>query len=321
MAENSKSAGDAAAAFNRHFDQQRAAQGSRVNHQQPGPSSFRGRHHNLDAESDFLNNQLGDLSLEQGNTRQPNFFHPTPPPQHLFTPPQQSTYASIDEAALAEARMNSAFTQPTSNFTSETASSSSTVVPNYSPYGHQHEGPLRYSHYQHSGYMSGPYSLHTFAPAPTAVAARPAYQQVQQAQQRNAAEPTPLAVAAAWEGAFDDAMDEWMQEQVRIEADEASAATEAEAAEAEVAEAKDAAPALPSPSDLAKTAQLLVSAVENDDSDKFRNSSFMHLMRRIAAQEVVIEDNNFVTASPAEPTLDVERPDKGKGKAVYPEKK
>lgn len=38
MAEGSKNAGDAAAAFNRHFDQQRASQGTRMNQQQSGPS-------------------------------------------------------------------------------------------------------------------------------------------------------------------------------------------------------------------------------------------------------------------------------------------
>ncbi|KAH8205227.1 hypothetical protein TruAng_000639 [Truncatella angustata] len=49
-------------------------------------------------------------------------------------------------------------------------------------------------------------------------------------------------------------------------------------------------------SDLARVAQQLVSAVADNDSEKFRKSNFVDLMRRIANQEVVIRDNSLVEA-------------------------
>jgi hypothetical protein len=54
-----------------------------------------------------------------------------------------------------------------------------------------------------------------------------------------------------------------------------------------------------SPTDLARAAQQLVDAVSDNQSEKFRNSSFVDMMRRIAAQEVVIQDNNLVDATQA----------------------
>ncbi|KAK8097895.1 peroxin 20 [Apiospora kogelbergensis] len=54
--------------------------------------------------------------------------------------------------------------------------------------------------------------------------------------------------------------------------------------------------------ELARVAQQLVDSVASDESEKFRNSSFLSLMRRIAAKEVVIQDSNLVEASTAEPS-------------------
>lgn len=55
-----------------------------------------------------------------------------------------------------------------------------------------------------------------------------------------------------------------------------------------------------SSTDLARAAQQLVDAVSDNQSEKFRNSSFVEMMRRIAAQEVVIQGNNLVDASQAD---------------------
>ncbi|KAK7976045.1 ABC transporter [Apiospora arundinis] len=52
--------------------------------------------------------------------------------------------------------------------------------------------------------------------------------------------------------------------------------------------------------ELARVAQQLVDSVASDESEKFRNSSFLSLMRRIAAKEVVIQDSNLVEASTAD---------------------
>ncbi|KAK8045224.1 hypothetical protein PG993_005248 [Apiospora rasikravindrae] len=54
--------------------------------------------------------------------------------------------------------------------------------------------------------------------------------------------------------------------------------------------------------ELARVAQQLVDSVASDESEKFRNSSFLSLMRRIAAKEVVIQDSNLVEASTADST-------------------
>ncbi|KAK7942882.1 uncharacterized protein PG986_011995 [Apiospora aurea] len=54
--------------------------------------------------------------------------------------------------------------------------------------------------------------------------------------------------------------------------------------------------------ELARVAQQLVDSVASDESEKFRNSSFLSLMRRIAAKEVVIQDSNLVEASTADAT-------------------
>ncbi|KAF3019701.1 hypothetical protein E8E14_007244 [Neopestalotiopsis sp. 37M] len=321
MAEGSKNAGDAAAAFNRHFDQQRASQGTRMNQQQSGPSqSFRAHQGNMNAEADFLNHQMGNLELEQGGIHQAGFYHHSPEAQsQLFSPTMHSASTSIDEAALAEARMNSAFTQPAGNFSSE-MSSSSTVGPRFSPYGQEHRSPyspmgthgyqqpaIQYGPYgQPAGFMHGTYGQSPFAAGPASTAAA--------SQQQQAAEPSSLAVAAAWEGAFEEAMEEWMQEQVRVEAAEEAAVTAAEAPAAEATPA----PA-PGPSELSATAQMLVAAVEGDTSDKFRNSNFLALMRRIAAQEVVLEGNDLVEATEVAEASTTPRPDKGKGKAVAEE--
>ncbi|CAJ2507531.1 Uu.00g087170.m01.CDS01 [Anthostomella pinea] len=45
---------------------------------------------------------------------------------------------------------------------------------------------------------------------------------------------------------------------------------------------------------LAHAAQQLVDSVSNNEREKFKNSSFLHVMRRIASQEFAVQDNNLV---------------------------
>ncbi|KAI5922897.1 hypothetical protein F4810DRAFT_671933 [Camillea tinctor] len=51
--------------------------------------------------------------------------------------------------------------------------------------------------------------------------------------------------------------------------------------------------------ELARAAQQLVDSVSDNDSEKFRNSSFLQMMRRIAAEEVTVRGNELVETSRA----------------------
>ena len=51
--------------------------------------------------------------------------------------------------------------------------------------------------------------------------------------------------------------------------------------------------------DLAQAAQQLVSIVENDKSEKFQNSSFLEVMRKIASSQLVVRDNQLVESGDA----------------------
>ncbi|KAI0503075.1 hypothetical protein F5B22DRAFT_630713 [Xylaria bambusicola] len=50
--------------------------------------------------------------------------------------------------------------------------------------------------------------------------------------------------------------------------------------------------------ELARAAQQLVDAVANNNSEKFKNSDFLALMRRIASQELVVQDGDLVETHP-----------------------
>lgn len=149
-----------------------------------------------------------------------------------------------------------------------------------------------------------------------------------------------ISEAAAWEHGFEEAMADWMNEQCDVEkaeyaeaakvSDQADAYDDAEAAEARAVafradadearahadEAAARAGLSTGGTELSQTAQMLVNAVERDESEKFQKSNFLQLMRRIAAQEVVLEGNALVEATTEDPTTPRPR-DKGKGKANY----
>ncbi|KAI1801991.1 hypothetical protein F4811DRAFT_427369 [Daldinia bambusicola] len=51
--------------------------------------------------------------------------------------------------------------------------------------------------------------------------------------------------------------------------------------------------------ELAMAAQQILDSVSGDKSDKFKNSGFIQMMQKIAAQELVVRDNNLVDATEA----------------------
>ncbi|KAI1472769.1 uncharacterized protein F4812DRAFT_24789 [Daldinia caldariorum] len=51
--------------------------------------------------------------------------------------------------------------------------------------------------------------------------------------------------------------------------------------------------------ELAMAAQQILNSVSGDKSDKFKNSGFIQMMQKIAAQELVVRDNNLVDATEA----------------------
>ncbi|KAH8666713.1 hypothetical protein BX600DRAFT_511617 [Xylariales sp. PMI_506] len=67
--------------------------------------------------------------------------------------------------------------------------------------------------------------------------------------------------------------------------------------------------------ELARVAQQLVDSVSNDTSEKFKNSNFLEMMRRIAGGQVVVEGNNLVdTTQPKTDAAAAPETDKGKAK-------
>ncbi|KAI1473623.1 hypothetical protein F4774DRAFT_38392 [Daldinia eschscholtzii] len=52
-------------------------------------------------------------------------------------------------------------------------------------------------------------------------------------------------------------------------------------------------------SELAMAAQQILDSVSGDKSEKFKNSGFIQMMQKIAAQELVVRDNNLVDATQA----------------------
>ncbi|KAI0010389.1 hypothetical protein F4779DRAFT_312592 [Xylariaceae sp. FL0662B] len=126
---------------------------------------------------------------------------------------------------------------------------------------------------------------------------------------------------AALDAEFEREMDAWMavhgpQAEVGSgaqveESDTAEQATTAPA-EAYQADDQDTIPAAEqaefqeqSDTELARAAQQLVDSVSDNTSDKFKNSSFLALMRRIAAKELVVQGNDLVETSQA-PVLESE---------------
>ncbi|KAI4604218.1 hypothetical protein KJ359_000349 [Pestalotiopsis sp. 9143b] len=321
MSDNAKASDSAAHALARHFDQQR---GGRVNFQraQPGPSTFRansaGGHQ---GNQQFIDNQMSNMSLSDENKQTgllsanipQDFFRPMHSPPQGHSAAVARFNAAADEAALVEARQNSAFTQqPTFP-----ASDQGAMTSGMAPYGHQQQmNAQRFNNMQHGvGHRLHP----AYRP--------PGYQPWDQPE-------IPISQeAAAWELGFEEAMADWMDKQCDVEKDEyveaakvadqwdayhdaAVAEARAVAARADADEAAAAAGLSAPGTELSQTAQMLVNAVERDESEKFQKSNFLQLMRRIAAQEVVLEGNSLVEATTEDPTTPRPR-DKGKGKANY----
>ncbi|KAG9048762.1 hypothetical protein FS837_012125 [Tulasnella sp. UAMH 9824] len=67
--------------------------------------------------------------------------------------------------------------------------------------------------------------------------------------------------------------------------------------------------------DLASTAGLLIDQLKNERSEKFKNSSFMKLMRQVRDREMVVSGDNIV---PSEGVLSPSALEKGKMKAIDP---
>lgn len=67
--------------------------------------------------------------------------------------------------------------------------------------------------------------------------------------------------------------------------------------------------------DLASTAGLLIDQLKNEQSEKFKNSSFMNLMRQVRDMEMVVSGNDIV---PSEGVLSPSALEKGKMRAIDP---
>ncbi|KAI0811766.1 hypothetical protein GGR55DRAFT_677992 [Xylaria sp. FL0064] len=108
---------------------------------------------------------------------------------------------------------------------------------------------------------------------------------------------------------FEDAMDQWMlqngpgaetsdhnelnaQESERLDGNSTAPAesTDNNASEKDTAENRD---------ELARAAQQLVNSLADNNSEKFKNSDFLALMRRIASQELTVQGNDLVETQPS----------------------
>ncbi|KAI1184977.1 hypothetical protein F5B17DRAFT_409911 [Nemania serpens] len=106
---------------------------------------------------------------------------------------------------------------------------------------------------------------------------------------------------------FEDAMNEWMtqngseldtrtQDELSGQGDNSLAANLAAEAESTARESlkEDLAEDKEQETELARAAQQLVDSVADNDSDKFKNSEFLALMRRIASQQLTVQGNDLV---------------------------
>ncbi|KAI1353858.1 hypothetical protein F5Y01DRAFT_275530 [Xylaria sp. FL0043] len=108
---------------------------------------------------------------------------------------------------------------------------------------------------------------------------------------------------------FEDAMDQWMlqngpgaetsdhnelnaQESERLDGNSMAPveSTYHDTSEKDTAENRD---------ELARAAQQLVSSLADNNSEKFKNSDFLALMRRIASQELTVQGNDLVETQPS----------------------
>jgi hypothetical protein len=101
-------------------------------------------------------------------------------------------------------------------------------------------------------------------------------------------------------------MDEWMAQNgpeaessyqanfSTVEANNEVAALNATDTEAGIKEDSAEAPVQNRDTELARAAQQLVDSVSDNETDKFKNSKFLEFMRRLAAHELTVRDNELV---------------------------
>jgi len=79
-----------------------------------------------------------------------------------------------------------------------------------------------------------------------------------------------------------------------LENDNVAAALDAASAETSLKENTAEVPVENTDTELARAAQQLVDSVSDNETDKFKNSKFLEFMRRLAAHELTVRDNELV---------------------------
>ncbi|KAI0553142.1 hypothetical protein F4679DRAFT_532086 [Xylaria curta] len=104
---------------------------------------------------------------------------------------------------------------------------------------------------------------------------------------------------------FENAMDDWML-QNGAENDDLAASLDTAEAEATVRETTEEEPEgnEEQETELARAAQQLVDLLADNDTEKFKNSEFISLMRRIASRQLTVQGNDLVEKSPTPPSTD-----------------
>ncbi|KAI0453045.1 hypothetical protein F5B21DRAFT_481367 [Xylaria acuta] len=108
---------------------------------------------------------------------------------------------------------------------------------------------------------------------------------------------------------FADAMDEWMLQngpEVDAEVDDLTASLNAASAEPIVHEPteEESEGSEEQETELARAAQQLVDLLADNDTEKFKNSEFISLMRRIASRQLTVQGNDLVETPQTPPSTD-----------------
>ncbi|KAI1842045.1 hypothetical protein JX266_011800 [Neoarthrinium moseri] len=308
MAEGSKAGENSAArAFQRHFDSHPAAQHDRLH----GPSRSNDQRfasawqNSNQANAEFLQHQMGRLDLESASRGSvspiPSLLHGPGDhpllhdarirhhePQHTGVPPAMHT-AARDPFALGAQSSNI-------NQAPMTSVAQPSTLPNVSQahavpaFGAHQFQPAPPGQPQFWGHDARQFNTMPWQPAALQQQPHALSQDLGQSMEHT----THEEIRAAHEADFDKAMADWMAQQATEEPVTDSTEASEQAAEPQEGPLGD--------NELARVAQQLVESVSSDESEKFRKSNFVDLMRRIAAQEVVIRDNNMVEASQTDST-------------------
>ncbi|KAI1758055.1 hypothetical protein F4782DRAFT_10380 [Xylaria castorea] len=121
----------------------------------------------------------------------------------------------------------------------------------------------------------------------------------------NASLALDAQVEAQLEQEFENAMDDWML-QNGSEDDDLTASLDAASAESPIHEAteEESEGNEEQETELARAAQQLVDLLADNDTEKFKNSEFVSLMRRIASRQLTVQGNDLVETSPTPPGTD-----------------